>query len=145
MTTGKTIALTIRIFLSKMMSLLFKMLSFLAAVTVCSHFGAQENKTCHCFHFLPIYFPWRDVTIAMIFVFRMLRFRESWGCCKGTWESDESPNSFHDHSAKDCFIVIVYVKLSDQTKPEVQVSWRSTMCLTHTCMSLFQFYSLMHN
>ena len=23
----------------------------MAAVTVCSDFGAQENKICHCFHF----------------------------------------------------------------------------------------------
>ena len=27
----------------------------MAAVTICSDFGAQENKICHCFHFPPIY------------------------------------------------------------------------------------------
>ena len=58
MTTGKTIALTIWTFVSKVMSLLFKTLSrfviaflprsksfsnFTAAVTVRSDFGAQEN------------------------------------------------------------------------------------------------------
>ena len=69
MTTGKTIALTIRTFVSKVMSLLFNTLSrlviafvprkrnvsfnFMAAVTVHSDFGAQENKICHCFHFFP--------------------------------------------------------------------------------------------
>ena len=26
----------------------------MAAVTICSDFGAQENKVCHCFHFSPI-------------------------------------------------------------------------------------------
>ena len=26
----------------------------MAAVTVCSDFGAQENKACHWFHFFPI-------------------------------------------------------------------------------------------
>ena len=31
-----------------------KGLNFMAAVTVCSDFGAQENKICHCFPFLPI-------------------------------------------------------------------------------------------
>ena len=65
MTTGKTIALTIEIFVGKVMSLLFNMLSrllqlsfqgqassnFMATVTVQSDFGAQENKICHCFHF----------------------------------------------------------------------------------------------
>ena len=25
----------------------------MAAVTICSDFGAQENKVCHCFHCLP--------------------------------------------------------------------------------------------
>ena len=35
---------------------------FIAAVTVCSDFGAQENKVCHCFHFFPIYLPWFDGT-----------------------------------------------------------------------------------
>ena len=30
----------------------------MAAVTVCSDFGAQENKIFHCFHFIPIYLPW---------------------------------------------------------------------------------------
>ena len=25
----------------------------MAAVTVCSDFGVQENKACHCFHFSP--------------------------------------------------------------------------------------------
>ena len=58
MTTEKTIALTIWPFISKVMSLLFNMLSslviaflprseclnFVAAVTICSDFGAQENK-----------------------------------------------------------------------------------------------------
>ena len=29
----------------------------MAAVTVRSDFGAQENSVCHCFQFLPIYFP----------------------------------------------------------------------------------------
>ena len=57
-TTGKTIALTRRTFVSKVMSLLFNMLSwlviafskekasfnFMAAVTICSDFGAQKNS-----------------------------------------------------------------------------------------------------
>ena len=72
MTTGKTIALTRGTFVGKIMSLLFNMLSrfvkkqaafnFLAGVTICSDFGLQENKVCHCFHCLPIYLPWSDGT-----------------------------------------------------------------------------------
>ena len=73
-TTGKTIALTRRIFIGKVISLLFNMLSRLiipflprrkcllnyrAAVTIHSDFGAQKNKFSHCF---PIYLPWSDGT-----------------------------------------------------------------------------------
>ena len=63
MTNGKTIALTRWIFVGKVMSLLFNMLSrfflprskclnFMAAITICSDFGAQKNKVSHCFHHL---------------------------------------------------------------------------------------------
>ena len=31
--------------------------NFTAAVTICSDFGAQENKVSHCFHCFPIYLP----------------------------------------------------------------------------------------
>ena len=68
MTAGKTIALTRRTFVGKVMSLIFNILSrfsskeqasfnFMVAVTVCSDFGAQENEVCHCFHCFPIYLP----------------------------------------------------------------------------------------
>ena len=36
--------------------------NFKAAVTICSDFGAQENKVWHCFHCFPIYLPWSDGT-----------------------------------------------------------------------------------
>ena len=68
MTTGKTITLTRWTFVGKVMSLLFNMLSrlviaflprnkrlnFMAAVTICSDFGAQKI-VFHCFHCFPIY------------------------------------------------------------------------------------------
>ena len=69
MTTGKTIALTTWTFVGKVMSLLLNMLSRLiiaflprskhlnviAALTICSDFGAKENET-H-FQFFPMYLP----------------------------------------------------------------------------------------
>ena len=70
MTTGKTIVLTRRTFVGKVMSLLFNMPSrlvivflprskcffkFMTAVTICSDFGVQKNKVSHCFHCFPIY------------------------------------------------------------------------------------------
>ena len=30
----------------------------MAAVTICSDYGAQGNKVCHCFHCFPVYLPW---------------------------------------------------------------------------------------
>ena len=71
MTTGKTIALTRGTFVGKVMSLLFNMVGYsfsskqqasfnlMAAITICSDFGAQKNKVWHCF---PIYLPWSDGT-----------------------------------------------------------------------------------
>ena len=90
MTTGKIIALTIRTFVDKVMSLLFNMLFrlviaflprskhlliswFQSQCTVI--FWAQENRICHCFHFLPTYLPWSDGADAMIFIFKMLSFK----------------------------------------------------------------------
>ena len=54
------------IFVGKVMCLLLNMLSrfviaflprgkclnFMAALTICSDFGAQDNKICHCFQFV---------------------------------------------------------------------------------------------
>ena len=71
MTTWKTIALTRQTFVGKVMSLLFNKLSsfsskeqasfnFMAAITICSDFRAQENKICYCFHFSLFYLPWND-------------------------------------------------------------------------------------
>ena len=34
--------------------------SFMAAVTICSDFGAQENKVSHCFLCFPIHLPWNE-------------------------------------------------------------------------------------
>ena len=89
MATGRTIAWTIWSFVGKVMSLLFNMLSrlviaifpsrkclhFMAAVTICKDFRAQENKICHCLHFSPSI--WHEVMglDAMILVFWKLSFR----------------------------------------------------------------------
>ena len=70
---GKTIAFTIQAFVSKVMCLLFNMLSrfvqvyfpskqqasfnFMAAVNIHSDVVAQENKIWLCFHFFLAYLP----------------------------------------------------------------------------------------
>ena len=35
--------------------------NFMAAVTICSDFGAPQNKICHCFYCFPIYFTYSNV------------------------------------------------------------------------------------
>ena len=76
MTTGKTIALTRRTFVGKVMSLLCNMLSrlvidFLPRSECLSISWLQspsavilepKNEVCHCFHSFPIYLPWSDGT-----------------------------------------------------------------------------------
>ena len=48
----------------------------MAAVTVHSDFGAQEDKVCLCFHCFLIYLPWSDGgPDATIFDFWMLSFK----------------------------------------------------------------------
>ena len=73
-TTGKTIALTIGTFASRVMSLLFKTLSRFVTTFLprsnrlliswlqspSSDFGAQEEEICHCFHLFPFYLPWSN-------------------------------------------------------------------------------------
>ena len=77
MTTGKTIALTRRTFVGKVISLLFNMLSRLGITFLprSKHLliswlqspsavilEPKKNKVCHCFHCFPFYFPWSDGT-----------------------------------------------------------------------------------
>ena len=71
MTTEKTIALTIQISVGRVMSLLFNTVyvcdgfpakkqsssHFMAAVTIHSDFGAQEEEICYYFHLSHFYLP----------------------------------------------------------------------------------------
>ena len=75
MTSGETIALTIQTFVSKVMSLLFNMLTrfviaflprskhlLISWLQSCIDFGVQENKVCQYFHCFPICLPRSDKT-----------------------------------------------------------------------------------
>ena len=69
MTRRKNIALSRQNFVGKAMSLFGNILSrlvitflprskrfnFMAAITICSDFGAPQNKVCYCFHCFPTY------------------------------------------------------------------------------------------
>ena len=47
----------------------------MAALTICSDFGAPQNKVCYCFHCFPIYLPWSGGTKCHDFSFWTLSFK----------------------------------------------------------------------
>ena len=49
----------------------------MAAVIVCSDFGAPQNKVSHCFPCFPIYLPWSDGTGCHDLSFRNVEFSHS--------------------------------------------------------------------
>ena len=99
MTTGKTITLTRCTFVSKeclcflicglgLSIALYSRstcLNFMAAVTVCSDFGAPQNKVYYCFHCFPIYFYEVMGPDAMIVVFWMLSFKPTFSLSSFTY------------------------------------------------------------
>ena len=57
----------------------------MTTVTICSEFGAQENKVSHYFHCLPIYFHEMMGPDAMILVFWMLSFKPTFSVSSFTY------------------------------------------------------------
>ena len=88
-TTRNTVALTRQIFVGKVMSLLFNMLSrlvitflprskcllisWLQSPSAVILEAPPKKKVCHCFHCFPIYLPWRNGT-----GWHDLKFSECW-------------------------------------------------------------------
>ena len=100
MITGKTVALTRRTLVGKVMSLLLNMLSRLVITFLPRSkrlliswlqspsaviFRAPQNKVCHCFHCFPVYFPWSDGTRCLIFIFWMLSFKPTFSLSSFTF------------------------------------------------------------
>ena len=59
--------------------------NFMAAVTICYDFGAQENKVSHCFHCFPIYLPWSDESGCHDLIFWMLNFKPTFSLSSFTF------------------------------------------------------------
>ena len=62
-----------------------KHLNFTAAITICSEFGAQENKICHCFHVSLSICHEVMGPDAMILVFWMLSLRPAFSLSSFTF------------------------------------------------------------
>ena len=88
MTTGENNSFHYMELCHQVMSLLYNMLSrvviaflprrkclnFMAAVTICSDFGGQENRICHCFHFPPFCLLWSSETRCHDLGFLIVQF-----------------------------------------------------------------------
>ena len=99
MTTGKTIALTRWTFVSKVMSLLFNMLSCLIIAFLprskrilfhgCGHhlqrFWSPPKLSLSLFPLFPIYFPWSDGTRCHDLSFLMLSFKPTFSLSSFTF------------------------------------------------------------
>ena len=57
----------------------------MAAIAICSDFGAQKNKVSHCFHCSPIYLPWSDGTRCHDLRFWMLSFKPTFSLSSFTF------------------------------------------------------------
>ena len=57
----------------------------MAAVTICSDFGAPKNKVWHCFHCFPIYLPWSDGIRCHDLSFWMLSFKPTFSLSSFTF------------------------------------------------------------
>ena len=147
MTTGKTIALTIWAFDGKVMSLFFNTLSqvchsfsskeqtssnFVAAVTVHSDFGAQENKICHCFIFFPPT-PCHEVMgqDAMILVFKMLSFKPAFSLSSFTFIKKFFSSSSLSRVVSSAYLKLLTFLLAILISTGSHPAWKFSCCTLH--------------
>ena len=57
----------------------------MGAATICSDFGAQENKVCYCFHCFPIYLPSSDGNGRHELLFFLLSFKPTFSLSSFTF------------------------------------------------------------
>ena len=57
----------------------------MAALTICSDFGAQKKKVSHCFHCFPIYLLWSDGTRCHDLSFWMFSFKPTFSLSSFTF------------------------------------------------------------
>ena len=118
--------------------------NFVAAVTVHSDFGAQENKICHCFCFLPIYLPWSDGTTCHDLSFVLLSFKPAFSLSSFTLIK-----TLFSSSSLSAIRVVLSAYLRLLSLPTVLIpayassSWHFTWCILHiNYISRVTIYSL---
>ena len=100
----------------------------MTAVTICSDFGALENKICPCFHFLPTYLPWSDGTWCLDLSFLNVDFKPAFSLFSFT---PKSPKSI-----RLSFIVSRFASKSRWWKQTTQPHW---IICCKTVMKTFTF------
>ena len=73
----------------------------MAAVTICSDFGAEKNKVSYCFHCFPIYFPCMYVYLLPVFLFSRLIMQLLWTCVFGCVISHSGQETVKDFTQWD--------------------------------------------
>ena len=72
---------------------------FMAAVSICSDFRAQEEEICHYFHLFPFYLPWsngtgcHDLSFFLIFSFKLALSLSSFTLIKRLFSSSSLSGS----------------------------------------------------
>ena len=148
MTTGKIIALTIQTFVSKMMSLLFNMLSRLviAFLPRSKHFlisclqspstvlWSPRKKIYHCFHCLPIYLPWSVGLYVMTLVFWMLRFEPTFSLSSFTLTKRlfSSSSFFAIRVASSAYLRLLIFPSATWFQLELHPAWHFAWCTLHS-------------
>ena len=69
----------------------------MAAITICSDFGAQKNKVSHCFHCFPIYLPWSDGA------------KMPWSLFSECWVSSQPFHSPLAPSSRDSLVLLCFL------------------------------------
>ena len=93
---------------------------------MCSDFGAQDNKSCHCFHCFPVYLPWSDGTDAMIFTFWMLSFKPPFSLSSFTFIKMAMMTLYARQQKRQMCIVDFWTQ-----RERERVEWFGRMALKH--------------
>ena len=98
----------------------------MAAVTICSDSGAQENKICHCFHFFPFYFSWNDRTRCHDVSFLNVALKPTFSLSSFTFIkrlfSSSSLSAIRQIDGEEMETVTVYISLGSKVTADGECS-----------------------
>ena len=83
----------------------------MAAITICSDFGAPKNKVWHCFHCFPIYFPWNDMVVLFFIIWgiSILFFHSGYTTLHSHQQCTMVHFSPHSHQ---CLLLLIFLVIA---------------------------------